>query len=248
MLQLLPTLLQPSPSIHFDKRHCLHKLTVGETKTKTTAISKQTIAVIQTGNICSSWNTFSIHKQLCLYFQSTTQPRQGRLGFDGCCPASALHSTLRKLFTRGNNYDKGLKLVWNDGKHFVGRYVGKKGNEAVKKIEQGARGASIPLVAAGHPAWGMWFSPLHSCAAAHAVSPDGFGHTASSHPACCQPEPLLEAAGEQHIAPTLSADVQGQVWWANVASSALRPAQRQHIHGVRALHKTPFMDYFMFLN
>lgn len=72
-----------------------------------------------------------------------------------------------------------------------------------QNTEQGARGASIPLLAAGHPAWVTWFSLLHSCAAAHAVSPAGSGHTTNSHPVCYQPEPLLEPAGEQHIAPTL---------------------------------------------
>lgn len=36
---------------------------------------------------------------------------------------------------RENNYDKRIKIAWNDGKHFVDRYVEKKGNGAVKKIE-----------------------------------------------------------------------------------------------------------------
>ena len=45
------------------------------------------------------------------------------------CPPSA-----RKLFTKGNNSDKGLKLAGSDGKHFVERSVDKRGNRAVKKI------------------------------------------------------------------------------------------------------------------
>lgn len=45
------------------------------------------------------------------------------------CPPHA-----RKLFTKGNNSDKGTKIASNDGKHFVERSVDKRGNRAVKKI------------------------------------------------------------------------------------------------------------------
>ena len=48
------------------------------------------------------------------------------------CPPRA-----RKLFTKGNNSDKGLKLAGNDGKHFVERSVDKRGNRAVKKMGGG---------------------------------------------------------------------------------------------------------------
>lgn len=44
------------------------------------------------------------------------------------CPPHA-----RKLFTKGNNSDKGIKIASNDGKHFVERSVDKRGNRAVKK-------------------------------------------------------------------------------------------------------------------
>ena len=50
----------------------------------------------------------------------------------GCPPCA------RKLFTKGNNSDKGIKIAGNGGKHFVERSVDKRGNRAVKKI--GAEG------------------------------------------------------------------------------------------------------------
>lgn len=58
------------------------------------------------------------------------------------CPPHA-----RKLFTKGNNSDKGIKIASNDGKHFVARSVDKRGNRAVKKIAgEGHRGRSGPAV------------------------------------------------------------------------------------------------------
>lgn len=81
MLQLLPTLLQPSPSIHFDKRHCLHKLTVGETKTKTTAISKQTIAVYTNWQYLLLLKYF-FHPQTALFIFPEHHPAEaGPVGF-----------------------------------------------------------------------------------------------------------------------------------------------------------------------
>lgn len=50
-------------------------------------------------------------------------------------PAATPENYLPKEITR----IKRIKIARNDGKHFVDRYVEKKGNEAVKKIERGAR-------------------------------------------------------------------------------------------------------------
>lgn len=58
------------------------------------------------------------------------------------CPPRA-----RKLFTKGNNSDKGIKIASNDGKHFVETSVDKRGNRAVKKIGgEGHRGSRGPTV------------------------------------------------------------------------------------------------------
>lgn len=62
------------------------------------------------------------------------------------CPPHA-----RKLFTEGNNSDKGLKLASNDGKHFVERSVDKRGNRAVKKIGGEGHGGTRRLTVTG---WG----------------------------------------------------------------------------------------------
>lgn len=64
------------------------------------------------------------------------QPTQCRLAPGLSCPPCA-----RKLFTKGNSSDKGIKIVSNDGKHFAERSVDKRGNRAVKKIGgEGQRG------------------------------------------------------------------------------------------------------------
>lgn len=56
------------------------------------------------------------------------------------CPAHA-----RKLFTKGNNSDKGIKIASYDGKHFVESSVDKRGNRAVKKIGSERQGGSRGL-------------------------------------------------------------------------------------------------------
>lgn len=61
----------------------------------------------------------------------------------GCLPRA------RKLFTKGNNSDKGLKLASNDGKHFVERSVDKRGNRAVKKIGGEGHGGTRGLTVTG---------------------------------------------------------------------------------------------------
>lgn len=87
---------------------------------------------------------------------------------DGCSAASHLphqpyllyhnvpapSSSARKLFTQGNNYDKRIKIAWKERKHFTAE---KKGNEAVKKTEHGARHRrddALPLLQ--QDCWQRW--------------------------------------------------------------------------------------------
>lgn len=71
-------------------------------------------------------------------------PTRCRLAPGLSCPPCA-----RKLFTEGNNSDKGIKIASNDGKHFAERSVDKRGNRAVKKIGgegQRERWASVTIL------------------------------------------------------------------------------------------------------